>query len=46
VVLTYRPISLVWGLIISSVAALAMIGIVALSKPTDRLSSAEDIQPD
>lgn len=46
VVLTYRPISLVWGLIISSLAALGMIGIVFLSKPTDLLSSAEDIQPD
>ena len=39
VVLTYRPGSLLWGLIISSLSALAMIGIVAVSKPTDLLSS-------
>ena len=46
VVLTYRPISLLWGLIISSLSALAMLGIVAVSKPTDLLASGEDIEPD
>ena len=46
VVLTYRPISLLWGLIISSLSALAMIAIVAVSKSTDLLSSGEDIEPD
>jgi hypothetical protein len=46
VVLTYRPSSLLWGLVISSLTALAMIGIVAMSKPPDLLSSAEDIEPD
>ena len=46
VVLTYRPSSLLWGLILSSLSALAMIGIVAVSKTTDLLSSGQHIQPD
>jgi hypothetical protein len=45
VVLTYRPTSLLWGLIISSLSALAMIGIVVVSRSTHLLSSEEHIEP-